>query len=189
MNTKNLMNKFTEEEHKFAHLLFDKKEDIQLLMSDGSQSCAVVDNTMLDLYNLTIAFINKDESVCVGTYNKHSFSFPLNQEAPLTRVWLDCRDAKDIRCHFISDGKYYKLSKNPEIKNDNLLIVLLETPDFVQFSIYDGLLINNRVSHIFLTASHTKEKIKTIAYSLLNRSFSGLSEYFHQLEGDTFGKK
>ncbi|MED1872063.1 hypothetical protein [Brevibacillus borstelensis] len=189
MNTKNLMNQFIEEENKLIHLLNDKEEDIQLLMSDGQQSIAVVDNTMLETFNLTIGFISMEKSVCVGIYANQSFSFPLNEEATLTRVWLDCRDVKDIRCHFISDGKYYKLSKKPDVKNDYLLIALLETPDFVQFSMYDGLLINNRISHTFTTVSHAKEKFKTIAYSMLNRSFAGLSEYIHQLEGEAFGKK
>jgi len=189
MTTKALMEHFSEREQKLANQLFIKKKDIQLLISNGAESCAILDDTLLDQYNLIIGFISKDGAVCNGTYANQHFSVPLSEESQLMRVWLDCRENKDIKYHINHNGSYRELSKDIDEKNEEILIVFLENPEFVQLCLYDGQLPYNKDCQIFITNEQAKTKIKTVAYSLLFKYFPGLVKELSVLEGDGYGKE
>lgn len=177
----NVLYQMSEKEEKLAHQMLNKKKDIQLLASNGTQSWAVIDNTMLEVYNLIIGYTNGTEAICVGIYANHPFSYPIDGEQSLIRVWQDCRDLNDIRYYVNYKGEFQELTKDADQQNDKLLILLLECPDFVQFSLYDGSLLNSKASHIFTAIAQIKAKIKTIANSMLNRNFPGLQQHLLQL--------
>lgn len=179
----------TEQEDRLAQLQFKKKKDIQFLASNGIESLSILDDSMLKQSNLIIGYVSNEGIVCKGRYANKDFSFPTNHSSSLIRVWLDYREHDDIKFHVNSDGKYHKLSEDNEGRSDEVLIVLLECPEFVQFSLYDSGLVYERVSHVFTTAIQMKKKMKTIAYSLLNQYFKGLPEYLKQLEDESDGDK
>lgn len=183
MNAKTLLSSMTEKESKLAYQQTKKKKDIQLLASNGIESGVFIDDTVLDPFNLIIGFASNEGKVCNGLYGKEHFLFPSTISSNLTRVWIDCREQKDTMFHINSNGQYYNLSNDDE-QNDKLLMVLLHCPDFIQFSLYDGRLPLQKVSHLFTTSSSLSEKITTFAYSMLNQQFSGLFEYLLQLEGE-----
>jgi len=184
MATKALLNGMNEKEDKLAYLQLKKKKDIQLLASNGEESCAIIDNTSLNPFNLILAIISNEGKSCTGQYAGENFSYSSSLSSSLTRVWIDCRD-ENIKFNVNSNGKHFELSDDVDEPNEMLLLVLLHSPDFVQFSLYDGQLALHKISHIFTTANQASNKIKTIAHSILNRHFPGLSEYLLKLEGDS----
>ncbi|AIQ22003.1 hypothetical protein NSQ90_03445 [Paenibacillus sp. FSL H7-0737] len=186
MITKTLLSSMTEKESKLAYQQIKKKKDIQLLASNGIESGVFIDDTTLDPFNLFIGFASNQGKVCKGQYGKKCFLFPSGNSSDLTRIWIDCREQDDIKFHINSSGQYYELSNDNEEHDDKLLIVLLHCPDFIQFSLYDGSLPIQKISHLFTTSSQASEKIKTIAHSILNQQFPGLSQYLHQLEGEVY---
>ena len=182
MNAKTLLSSMTEKESKLAYQQTKKKKDIQLLASNGIESGVFIDDTVLDPFNLIIGFASNEGKVCNGLYgNEHfySFNYLIQSNKSMDRL----QGAKDIMFHINSNGQYYNLSNDDE-QNDKLLMVLLHCPDFIQFSLYDGRLPLQKVSHLFTTSSSLSEKITTFAYSMLNQQFSGLFEYLLQLEGE-----
>ncbi|BBH22614.1 hypothetical protein Back11_39590 [Paenibacillus baekrokdamisoli] len=183
MIPKTLLNDMTEKENKLAFLQLKKKLDIQLLASNGEESCAVIDDTLLHPFNLIIAVVSNEGRSCIGQYAKKNFSYHSTLPTNLTRVWVDCRD-EGIKFHVNSNGKHFELSNDKDTPNDMLMIVILHCPDFVQLSLYDGQLALQKVSHIFTSSKHAGDKINVVAHSMLNRYFPGLFEHLLQLEGD-----
>lgn len=181
MATQNLLTHLTEKENKLAFQLFKKKKDIQLFSSNGEESCAIIDNTSLSPFNLIMAVISNEEKFCVGQYAGKNFIYPPTLPFNLMRTWIDCRD-KDIKFNVTSNSKHFELSDDEDSPDDMLLLMFLQCPDFVQFSLYDGKLSLKKISHIF--SSQATDKIQTIAYSMLNQHFLGFSDYLLQLEGD-----
>lgn len=186
MATNVLLNDMTEKENKLAFLQLKKKKDIQLLASNGEESCAVIDNTSLNPFNLIMAVVSNEGKCCIGQYAEKNFEYSSTLSSNLTRIWIDCRD-EDIRFNISSNGKHFKLSDDEDDPSDMLMIVLLHCPDFVQLSLYDGQLTSKKVSHIFATSN--RDKVKVLAHSMLNRYFPGLSEFLLQLEGDNHESK
>lgn len=188
MVTKVLLDQLTEKESRLAHQMIKKKKDIQLVAANGEESCTVIDDTSLEPFNLILGIVSKEGKLCIGRYGKVNYSFHSSQSSNLTRVWIDCRDQEGIKFHVNTNGQFYKLSEDEEEHDheDKLVIVFLHCPDFVQLSLYDGQLAFRKLSHIFSTGQ-ASEKIKTIAYSMLNQHFPGVSKHLLQLEGERDG--
>ena len=171
-----------EAEDKLIYLMTKKKKDIQLMVSNGQDTSVFIDRTSLEQFNLFIGFSGKNGKSCVGKFTDRHFSFPLDGSV-LSRVWIDCREPGDIKFHINISGNYYELSNDINGQKDELLIILLHSPDFVQLSLFDGRLPFQKVSHIFAASNRASEKIQTVGYSMINQLFPELFSYLRELEG------
>jgi hypothetical protein len=187
MNTerKELLNDFTETEQKYAYKMLRKKKDLQLLASDGTDSYVYLGNTRLEQFNLIIGYVGREHKVChVSHPNKH-VPFVQNIASLPVRVWVDCIDKSDVSFHINIGDSFVDLSNNHENgEADELLIVFLHCPDFVQLSLFNGKLAYQKVSHIFTASKQVMEKMRTMALSMLELSFPGLNDLLLQIEDD-----
>ncbi|WP_427180055.1 hypothetical protein [Paenibacillus sp. TC-CSREp1] len=186
MVKKSLFENLAEKEQRLLTQLSKKKKDIQVLACNGKESCALIDHTKLEPYNLIIGIIRNDEKLCIGRYGEQHFSFPVDESTSLIRVWIDVIEQNDVKFHINCRDQYYELfNDDEEVEyNDEIMIALLHCPDFVQFSVYDGNLPYRKSSHIFTASRTASENIKIIAHSMLNQHFPGLSRFLIQLDGD-----
>lgn len=186
MIEKVLFGNLTEKEQRLFGQLTKKKKDIQVMACNGMESCSIIDQTKLEPYNLFIGIIRSNEKLCIGRYGEQHFSYPADQPTSPTRVWIDVKGQDNYKFHINCREQYYELSDDDEEVecSNEIMIVLLHCPDFVQFSMYDGNLPYRKSSHIFTASKIASENIKIIAHSMLNQHFPGLSRYLIQLEGD-----
>ncbi|KAA8747237.1 hypothetical protein [Paenibacillus sp. UASWS1643] len=187
MIAKTLFENSTQKEQRLLTQLTKKKKDIQVLACNGKESCALIDHTELEPYNLIIGIIRNDKKLCIGRYGDQHFSFPTTDPSTsLTRVWIDVKGQNDCTFHINCSDQYYELSNDDEELeySNEIMIALLHCPDFIQFSVYDGNLPYRKSSHIFTASRIASDNIRIIAHSMLNQHFPGLSRYLIQLEGD-----
>lgn len=193
MIAKTLFENLADKEVKLLTQLKKKKKEIQVLACNGDESCALIDHTELEPYNLIIGIIRNDEKFCMGRYGDQHFTFPTTDQSTTlaSRVWIEVKGQNHCAFHINYGGKYCEISNDDEDAeyNDEIMIALLHCPDFVQYSVYDGNLPYKKSAHIFTASRMASENIKIIAYSMLNQHFPGLSRYLNQLEGDEDGEK
>ncbi|MFF2909186.1 hypothetical protein [Paenibacillus sp. NPDC057934] len=183
--TKELLNDFAETEQKLAYKMLKKKKDLQLLASNGIESYAFLDNTKLEQFNLITGYIGRGKKVCHVSHAGNNYPYIEGTGVCPVRVWVDCMDKSNINFHINIGGDFINLSNSQEVgETDELLIVFLQCPDFVQFSVFDGRVAYQKVGHIFTSSKLVMDKMRTIALSMLELSFSGLNELLLQLEDD-----
>lgn len=180
-----LLNNLDQSEQKLLHLKKTKKEeDIQLFGVNKTEALVTFDATVIENATLLIGYRSNANKVCMGRYGDKVYSFPaqVNDNADFIRVWIDSRKNENVKFHVNFNGAYSKFVDGND--SDALLITFIENPDFVQLSLYDGSLFINQVSHIFTSVPAIKNRIRTIAYSMLNNEFPGLCGKFIAMEGE-----
>lgn len=185
INSELLVNQSKNEKKLFVPVT--QNNDVQLWVSNGADSLVVIDNKLIQPHNLFIGYVDQNVKVCNVRYDKHHFSFPSGQSSQLSRIWLDDRDGTNATFHININGQYKELSKDDE-RTDELLIVFIECQNFVQLSMYDGRIMNGKVSHILASSTPVMNKIKTIAQSMLNQQFPGLNDNLYRLESESHEK-
>ncbi|WP_135554879.1 hypothetical protein [Paenibacillus cymbidii] len=195
MNLNSLMTSLSDREQELTAKLTKPKNNIQLLASNGEESCAIINQTMLDSYNLIIGIIQNDTRLCIGRYGEQPFSFPANQSISPTRVWIDDRGQGDYIIHFNCYNQHFEISHDQDFEKYRLLygdeeininlvmIALLHCPKFVQLSVYDGRLAQRKSSHIIIPLGIASENLRILAHSMLDQHFPALSRYLVQLGG------
>ncbi len=190
MKTKavDVLNEFSETEEKLAYQMIRKKKDIQLFACDGIEPCVYLGNTRLEQFNLISGYIgrgNKAYKACHVSHADQHVPFVQTPGSFPFRVWVDCRDKSDVSFHITIGNDSIDLSNSQENgETSELLVVFLECPDFVQFSLFDGRVAYQKVSHIFTASKQIMEKMRTIALSMLEESFPGLNEFLLKIEDD-----
>ncbi len=114
MIKKTLFDNLTEKEQRLFTQFTKGKKDIRVLACNGDKSCAIIDQTNLDPYNLIIGIVRNDERLCIGRYGEQHFSFITGQPTSLTRVWIDVKGQGDFKFHINCRDQYYELSNDDD---------------------------------------------------------------------------
>jgi hypothetical protein len=183
MNSNSVLAKLSEKEDMLIRQIAKNKDDLQLIACNGFDSYLCMDGKKLDQCNMFIGYSGKEGNLGNGRYSGHNFNF--SNVSGFLRVILDSRDSDDIKLHFNNDGTYSKLS-NKNNNTDSLLVIFIESPGFVQFTIFDGQLRDDKIIHIFTTTSKMKQRIRSIAYSLINQKFTRFMDHLSIIESDIF---
>lgn len=158
-------------------------EDIQMVACDSVESIVCLDFKEIEQANLFVAFINNNKSICNGIYGEEHFSVgneELDNDPQFLRVFTDLRKPGSVKFHVNCQGENYRLTSDSS--DEAQLIIFIETPKFCQLSLYNGFLIRDKISHIFLTSDKMKGPIRTLAYSILTHNFKHFPQGLRQME-------
>ncbi|MDR6720885.1 hypothetical protein [Paenibacillus sp. 2003] len=144
------------------------RDDIQCYMIQGEKSVMYINECNLDKGNLFIGFIEGDKKIVMARHSNRYLSQGIDEDNSFLRVTFDCRKT-DIKFHVVQNDRYLKL-KNSDDSNNVFMIVMVECAEFLQLSLYDGSL-EQKVSHIFVTAANIKDKLRVLTFSMLNNRF------------------
>lgn len=152
------------------------KDDLQTHMIQGDRSLVYLNERVLEKTNLLIGISNKEGAILRGNSGEDYFCLGGPKQGTL-RVTMDLRKQKNIKYHVTKDDQYYKLTENSN--DDSFFVLLLDNPSFLQLSIYDGK-INQRISHIFVTAPEFMKRLRIVGYSIINQRFEGFMEEYYK---------
>lgn len=181
MDSKSVFDELTEKEQKLIQRMVNDGDDLQLIACNGLDSYLCVDGKKLDQCNVFIGYSGKEGKLSHGNYCGQNLSFA--NESGFLRVIIDTRVTENVKFHINVDGVYSKLSNDNE-NNTSLLLVYIEGPSFVQFSLFNGLLQDEKISHIFTTSTSMKPRIRSLAYSIYNQTFNEFLDYLCIIEND-----
>lgn len=156
--------------------LFDNKridrDDIQCHMIEKEKSMMYINDCVLAKGHLFIGLVEGDNKV-IMTHQSNSYWSQGVDEDDFLRVTFDCRK-KDIKFHVVQKDRYLKL-KNDDDFNNVFMVVMVECAEFLQLTIYDGSL-EQKISHMFVTAANLRDKLRVIAFSMMNNRFPSFYE-------------
>lgn len=142
--------------------------DLQIHNLDDSNSTVLINKKVFKEENLFIGISNEDVHELKVHHLNQNLSFG---NEGLLRVICDIRKKDDIKL-LVTVGERECLELSNSSDDESLLIILLETKDFLQFLLYDGKL-DQKVCRTLVIDEKSKDSLRCIAFSIIERNFKG----------------
>lgn len=173
MTVKKFLTNLTKSEEKRLIKLTKEKEDIMLLVCDGTGSLVSGGSFNVKPPIALVSSITFDQKICIGSLNNKPVKIGDQlSDDDFVRLIIDSRDHDSISYFLHHKGKTNRYDSD-SISSNDLLIAYVETDKFAQLSLFDGQL-SHKISDIFVANALLKQQIRVIAFSIFKRLFPEL---------------